>query len=223
MSNYRFERELQEEIEGLLLSILPSEGERVYRREVPMGDRIPDFVCISFKNLSDEDVLPKNCTYRHAAVLATLRQRRRTQPAALAKRLYTDVDRLQPLLKDLIASGAVVENPTGSLSLSVLWAELRAEVIAVEAKLTRWKDALIQAISHKRYADAAVVAMDAATTPRKASSIQAFADQGVGLCAISPNSAEWIVEPKRREGRGHEREYLLTSALTSSQTLWSRL
>ncbi len=188
-----------------------------------MGDRVPDFVCISFENVIDEDVLPKNCTYRHAAVLATLRQRHRTRPVQLAKQLYTDVERLEPLLKDLIASGAVVENSTGSLSLSSFWSGLRAEVIAVEAKLTRWKDALIQAMSHKRYADMAVVAMDAATIPRKASSIQAFADQGIGLCAISPDSAEWVVEPERREGKGHEREYLLTSALASPQTLWSRL
>ena len=188
-----------------------------------MGDRVPDFVCISFQNLTDDAVLPKNCTYRHAAVLATLRKRRRTRPATLAKQLYMDVERLRPLLNDLVASGAVIENPTGSLSLSTFWSELKAEVIAVEAKLTRWKDALIQALSHKRYADTAVVAMDAAAIPQKESSIRTFAEHGIGLCAISPDSARWVVPPKRSEGEGHEREYLLTSALSPSQTLWSRL
>lgn len=223
LDTYRLEIDLQKSIEDHLPMFRGDSDSFFYRREVPVAGRRPDFVCLMIDEGPEESVLPHNCSYRHAAVLALLRRRKRARLQFLAKQLYSDASRLSLLIEDLVRSGAVVQNATGSYSLSSYWRDVKVEVIAVEAKLTRWREALEQAIGYKAYADRAVVAMAPSALPRTEKVIAAFEQSGVGLCVVHPECTDWIVRPSKTECHSREREYLLASALSPSQTLWLRL
>jgi hypothetical protein len=102
--------------------------------------------------------------------------------------------------------------------------DFRANVVAVEAKLKNWRQALVQATRYKDFANVAFVAMDATMVPSKSSILETFRALQVGLCAVSLNSAEWVVHPQIREhGLGHEKEYITMSPVVpTTQRFWSR-
>lgn len=61
---------------------------------------------------------------------------------------------------------------------------LENPIIAIEAKLVKWKDALIQAMRYKKYADYCYVALQENAV--KNVDINMFNDNNVGLLAVSP-------------------------------------
>lgn len=222
---YGNELQLQDAIRRQIYVFAPDEGETVFRREVPMGNRIPDFICMTIYMKPTSPVLPRNCSFRHASILWVLRRHWRLHTQSIARALFSSTDRLQPLLDDLVRSGAVERHATGAYSLTERWRSIHIDVLAVEAKLHRWSEALQQATSYQAFADRVVVAMDPLGVPCNPKKIQAFVDARVGLCAVSPENISWMVKPVRRKTSGREQEYLLTSALapSPSQRLWSRL
>lgn len=74
MRLYDSELQLQQAIQRQLEAFAPTEGETLYRREVPMGSRVPDFICMTVYSKPEVALLPRNCSYRHASILWTLRQ-----------------------------------------------------------------------------------------------------------------------------------------------------
>ncbi|MEV5299644.1 hypothetical protein [Amycolatopsis methanolica] len=82
-------------------------------------------------------------------------------------------------------------------------------IIAVEAKRSDWRHALTQAASHREFADATYVALDAAKLPRVDSWRKAFEFNEVGLITITADSStraslpeahvsELVKAPRRR-------------------------
>ena len=96
-------------------------------------------------------------------------------------------------------------------------------MVAIEAKLCRWRDALRQAETYTQFADRVVVAMDLHGVPRASSAASLFRKRGIGLCGLSPHATEWLVRPESNpDCRGPEWEYLVATApAPSAQTLWS--
>ncbi len=58
------------------------------------------------------------------------------------------------------------------------------EVIAIEAKLTRWRDAMQQAYRNAFFADRSYVLLPPAAAARAATSIDEFTLRGVGICTL---------------------------------------
>lgn len=192
------------------------------RREVPVGGCIPDLVSVSFRRIPDSTIWPNKWTLRHIHILHAASRRPRLHLHSLADRCYESVERLRPLVRDLVRTGALTEFESGALAVAREIASIEAEVVAVEAKLDRWKDALRQAITYKRFADRAVVAMDSAGAPRDRDALREFETAGVGLCAVSTDSTEWLVPaPTGQTTSSPERHYLIASAASSRQTSWS--
>ena len=217
------EKELQKELASLDLDFNGSYGALCTRREVPVGGRIPDVVCIGFKAHPGQIPWPRSWSYRHSYVTWLLRRHPRLTPRAVAKRLFESLERTNPLIQDLVRSGAVLRTQGDSLELSSVIASQEAEVIAIEAKLRRWRKALEQAANYKRFANVVVVAMDPGGIPRTSEALMEFDRLGIGLCAILGGEIQWHVQPRFVEGLlGPEREYLIRSATASDrQTLWS--
>jgi hypothetical protein len=81
-----------------------------------------------------------------------------------------------------------------------------AEVIAVEAKLHRWREAIEQATTYRRFANRSFVALPRATIEGSAQISEACRERGLGLIAVwssgakvvrpavrhRPASAEWV-------------------------------
>lgn len=192
------------------------------RREVPIGGCIPDLVLVRFAEIPSPALWPARRSFRHAFVISLLRQRGPLRIQTIASKAFESADRIQPVVDDLLMTGALSRASTGTVSLSHPLAFMEAQVIAVEAKLRRWKDALKQAAQYTSFANRSVVAMDVGGVPRSADALDQFRRSGIGLCAIGPEGAEWLVVPRSTQRRGPEWEYLVSSAASPRRhTLWS--
>jgi hypothetical protein len=221
---YKTERDLQIEIASLDFGLVGFPDISYVRREVPVGGCIPDLVTIGFYEMPSTEYWPNNWSYKHSYVIWLLRQWKRLTAETIASLSFESLHRVKPIIQDLVESGAAVQTESGALILSKAVASIQAEVIAVEAKLRRWREALDQAIEYKTFADRVFVAMDSFGAPTEDGVLRKFFEYRVGLCAITTEGVEWLVYPRsNKQKRGHAREYLVTSAIVPSrQTLWSR-
>lgn len=117
-----------------------------------------------------------------------------------------------------------METTSGSLALSPEMRSLRAHILAIEAKLARWSEALAQAISYRQFADRVIVAMDAGLFDRTDTGVVSrFRRAGVGLCVVDRDGPTPVHEGRRAERTSAQREYVCSSAfLHRTQTLWMR-
>lgn len=218
------ERELQKELAGINDIDLDGAYTTTFvRREVPVKGCIPDLVYVRFQNVPDSGLWPAKWSFYHTFVVWLLRHKPQLRLEAIAEECYEPpTGRIQVTLRDLAKSGAVEKLETGEIKLSSRMQEVEAEVIAVEAKLKRWREAMDQAESYQEFADQVFVAMDAALVPREPEVLVEFENKGIGLCAVMPGSIEWLVYPRCNSRSSAEKEYLITSAASCRQTLWSR-
>ena len=72
------------------------------------------------------------------------------------------------------------------------------EVIAFEAKLSRWRDALHQAYRNTCFAHRSYVLLPEDAAQRAAASGE-FDRRGIGICYVSSDGVEVLQEAKRRE------------------------
>jgi hypothetical protein len=221
--SFRAESELQQYLaEWNWIAFLGRRAVRL-RREMPIGGCIPDLVVVGFGATPPERLWPRRWTYRHAHVVATLR-RRSLRLKTLAARCFDSPERLQPVVTDLLLNGTLRESKTGVLALSKRIRGLKAEVVAVEAKLERWSDALEQARSYRGFSNRVIVAMDAERAPRSKRVLRRFAQAGIGLWRVSARGIEVLLQPRPRRVATSEWEYVVASAVASrNQTLWMRL
>jgi hypothetical protein len=224
-SGYAFasERDLQARLETLDFLQDDAADAVYFRREVPVGKVIPDLVCIRFNRLPELNIRNSRWSFRHAYLLWLLRRRNRLTLLSLARLTYDRQDKVELLVKDLLHSGTIVQLPTGSFALSRQFASLQAEVIAVEAKLDRWNEALQQARKYQRFADRVFVAMDYERIKTKRVPIPEFIQSGVGLLGVSKTCTRFLNRGRRYRSASPEWEYLVSSTLTNNrQALWVR-
>ena len=194
---------------------LPAAGLRhaVVRREVPIGSRIADFVVVRFAELPSDLDWSIRWSFRHAYVVSLLRRREALRIATIAAHAFEEPSRIEPLVSELINCGALCQTSSGAVRLSPWLASIRAQVITVEAKLHRWKEALEQAVYNAAFADFSVVAMDAGGSPRSPAALDQFRKNGIGLCAVGSQAADWLVAPQPfTAGRSPEWDYLVSAA-----------
>jgi hypothetical protein len=217
------ETELQGKLESFDLALEGRFAATFWRREVPVGSCIPDFVYVRFAELPSSSLWPSRWTFRHCYVLWLLRKKIRLFPETVASFTYEPLARIDGVIQDLLKSGAILQSRSGALNLSQEMANLRTEVIAVEVKLRRWREALAQALTYQRFADRVFVAMDERNIPSDDETLDLFRKSRVGLCSMSNDTFTWIALPRIRPRLlGAEREYLVASAAASPrQTLWA--
>jgi hypothetical protein len=71
------------------------------------------------------------------------------------------------------------------------------EVVAIEAKLTRWRDALHQATRNRSFAETSYVLLPTAAAKVAEKYLAEFRVRNVGLCSLSPCGLDVIFEPRR--------------------------
>lgn len=228
MIAFESERELQEVLAALDRPLADPDpyARLLFRREQPVGASIPDLVYVGFLSEPREDLLPPGWTFQHAFLVWQLRRRSRLQPRTIARRVFQRSHRVDSMLRDLERSGAIRRLPTGAVQLSQGLASVQAEIIAVEAKLTRWRDALAQARGYAQFADKTIVAMPSSGLPNDAAVHVEFKQAGVGLCGVEPDgTVDWVCPARvQKPSRGGEREFLIASASDPSrQTPWEVL
>lgn len=218
------EKRLQEHLADINLVEDRSFPTTLLRREVPVGNCIPDIIIVRTETNETRGFWPKRWTHKHTHLVWLLRNHSQLSIDQIANLCYEPVSRISGAMHDMVRSGAMVEVYSDTFRLSDTFRKLTFEIIAIEAKLRNWREALTQARNYQRFANRTIVAMDFEFAPRDSFVLNEFKQHHVGLCAVSSSQIEWLIQSQIHEVPiGPDAEYLAASASSfSGQHLWSR-
>lgn len=220
--SFRYEKDMVPVVDCCAGIGLKRNGPMFSKREVPIGACIPDMIFVSFDDSLPIKIWPRQWNYMHAFVVWAVRKKNSMSMKSLSKAAFQEEERVKPYVDELIKSGALIVNAQGKLQLAEPMKEIRAQVTAVEIKIAKWKQALNQAKTYRRFADRVFVAIDPAYLSRALKSSELFAESGIGLCSVHPDGLQWAIKPRINSPSHPEREYIMASAASEGrQALWA--
>jgi len=179
------------------------------RREVGVGRNIADVVALCTPT-AVFSLPPESLTITESVVLSSLRLRGPTRIDLLERRCGARRGVLRNgALKRLRDSGAVTCGPGGRIALSAEWSR-DYRLVAIEAKLTKWRDALKQAKEYRRYADEAYVLLPAGFANRARRAEDEFRDAGVGLWIIAGQKLTLSITAEKARDHCWRREFVFS-------------
>lgn len=123
-------------------------------------------------------------------------------PATIARRLYATDASVRARLAMLQRLGVVSSTMRGAYTATCRSYFEAAELIAVEAKLRRWREAAAQALRYLEFANESYMALPEETiSTHRATIIQTCKQSGIGLISVTPEDVCFIVQAPRRKLR----------------------
>jgi len=177
--------------------------------EVVAGRSIADVVAVR----SGRATLGRPLSVWESAILATVRRLGSTRIDVLERVCGFEAHGLRgddPRFGRLVRGGLLRRGQGGVVKIGSTWGR-SFQIIAIEAKLTRWREALSQAAEYRQYADRAYVALPEAAVPAASRHRTEFEAVGVGLLSVN-GQVRTIVQAKPATDHDWRREFL-----------WSRL
>lgn len=210
---FRYETELVEVLER---SVRQHAGGLAPRgcntiRELLVGRSIPDFV-LWWSDTPDLLPSPGLLSTEECVLLSFLRQRVSTRIDVLERLCGAERGAYRNgMLSQLQDRGLLERGEGGSVKLSAMWPP-PVKVVAFEAKLERWRTALRQAETYRRFADQAYVALPRKMEEAPNGDLDEFAARGIGLLAIDSQGIIQIREAPAVPSREHDwrRDYVLS-------------
>ena len=185
-------------------------------REVAVGGSIADVVVLV--GAPAKPVVHDPLSTEESVVLAWLRRRGPTRIDILEQRCGFGPQRLRNgALTRLKESGVVAIGRGGRVATGRPLAG-RSRLLAIEAKLTKWRPALQQACAYLKYADKAYVALPYTSTVRGRVPLEAFKDSGVGLISVSERGLREIVAARKSRDHDWRREYVVSRVIRMPET-----
>lgn len=183
------------------------------RREVSVGRTVADIVSILAAQGAAPSVPTTALTVLESVVLATLRRHGATRIDLLERRCGLVARTLRgSKLSRLHATGIVTRSPGGRIALARPWTT-HFRVIAIEAKLTKWREALAQAVLYRRYADWVYVALPEGLATMALLSQDLFEAAGVGLLLVRSDRLSIALLPSNNSDHDWRREFVLSRLL----------
>lgn len=187
----------------------PSDLFRRYRKgcramgHVQVGPRIPDLLLVYGAEARRTRV---KATYFDCAIMSVLMTEGPQSDENVANTLYASVEQVGDRIRRLAAFGLVGRRRDGTASLRRGVLPRNVRIIAIEAKLDRWKDAVEQAKSYFEFANESYIAMPESRIRHHEAARELCAASGVGVLSVaddrvtivsrsrleSPTSADWI-------------------------------
>lgn len=170
-----------------LVGHLPGYLHRVAREcaiqtEVRVGSSIADVVAALVPTGATR--LPPPLSARESVIVSALRQSGPTRIDVLERRCGMPAATMRGgILARLESVGLVCRGAGGRIALGH-WCRASA-LIAIEAKLTRWVDALEQALAYRQFADRVYVALPADRVIQPLRARAMFERAGVGLLSVN--------------------------------------
>lgn len=179
---------------------------RIYS-EVGVGRRVADVVIPVARKHRRSVVLP--LTGLECVVLASLRRLGATRIDLLERRSGISSGGLRSGELDRLREWGLVHHGRGGrIAFGPVW-NAGVEIVAIEAKLERWRQALAQAQTYLRFADYSYVALpsDVATRVVK-NDLASLECSPIGLLTLTPSGVEELVAPTRGQEHDWQREYV---------------
>lgn len=163
------------------LSLCPEQVRIVH--ELPIGHSIADVVILRSRDDLVRPVAP--LTVAESVVLAALRQLRSARPETIGRHTFMSAEEVLGVLRGRLSRWRLFKSrDRGVVEARASWVET-AEIIAVEAKLTRWREALVQAASYRKYANRSFVMLPEKHAEVATQHAGLFRAAGVGLLSYS--------------------------------------
>lgn len=144
-----------------------------------------------------------------SAILSSLRRLGTSSADEIAQDVFMQAEPVRLLLLGRLSNWSLVRNHAGGFRTSKAWVS-QSEIIAIEAKLTRWRDAIDQAVAYRRYADRSFVLLPMENAVIAAQHKDAFTKAGVGLLAYGDGRVVRVFpSPKAKEHTWH-REFAMS-------------
>jgi hypothetical protein len=225
---FRFESALLDEVVRCSLDfICPRHDFRAVIRETAVNGVIPDLLIASWA-YPPRSTSKSKMTYVDRCVLAYLCALPLNSASAenqLRIDLHLSHGALRLSLDRLSREKKVLLTPTG-LYRATIFQQPDMEIIAVETKLKKWREALAQAVVYKAFADRSYVILDSSQVKADQKLQTSFADAGVGLILFSKEgSVHWLdpvpVAPPRSPARFEaesKMEFLFPQSLLAWET-----
>ena len=202
-------------LEAALVQAVVANMETYLRRrvdvftEVVAGRSIADVVAVR----GGRATIARPLSVWESAILAAVRRLGSTRIDVLERVCGFHAQGLRgedPRFGRLVKTGLLRRGRGGAVQVGVTWGR-SFQIIAIEAKLTRWREALSQAVEYRQYADRAYVALPEAAIPHAKRHRAEFEAVGVGLLSVNGH-VRTIVRAKPATDHDWRREFL-----------WSRL
>jgi len=165
---------------------------RHVEREFHVDDVIPDLVLVDHRARSSDSGL--KITRKQAHVLRRVVDRP-GRPITDFYQTWRGTDGLSTLLRPLITSGLLSFNEAElSLNPSATLRNLPRSIgiTAIEAKASRWRDALAQALSYHSFANQVFVAFPAGLIEARPEIVEECKPIGIGVLAVSRRNVKMV-------------------------------
>jgi len=168
--------------------------------ELSIGMIIPDLVIVHRRRSHIPRVEAKrNLSWFDCCVLSELLKVGPLTQPVLGRRLLTRESKTTLSVERLLRLGLLVRRSTGTLKVTLASRSNQIGIIAVEAKLLRWRQAIRQAQSYRSFANESFVALPRNLVSRIKGIGEQCASEGVGLISVSPRSVIIHVRPQRHQ------------------------
>lgn len=216
-SPYEKEAHLVEFAQHLLPQFFAPEGAACFvEREVGVGRSIADLVLLIRRPDLPWPAL-STISVAESVILAALRQWGPTRIDLLEIRCGFERHGLrQGALKRLTKSGTLLRERGGRVTLAPEYVQ-GTKIVAIEAKLTKWRDALDQAVVYRRYADEAFVLLPAQNADPAMRARADFEDAGVGLLVVDGGRIVTLFDAIASTKHDWRRDYVYFRLLSSEK------
>ncbi|MCY7298702.1 MAG: MarR family transcriptional regulator [Ilumatobacteraceae bacterium] len=188
-------------------------------REVDLVRIIPDVLIGVWKGAGALPVRPRS-DYLEAHILALLEQRRGWTADTLADELFSTRAKLARTLGRLERRGLVTRSERGGYALTPSWNTYLLDIIAVEVKLHRWREALAQATAYLEFANRAYVVLDGGRVDYSPVLIEAFQAAGVGLMLQYEHQVHQVTPAFRVDAIGVRRIHAADRLFGAARSVW---
>jgi hypothetical protein len=182
----------------------------------PVGTLIPDLIFVRAYLMPGQALMPGGLTALESAIVAALLGGRPLRDTTIARRLFSNLGRIAPRLKALERQGFVARAADGVYVLRRKVALDRTRVVAVEAKLRRWREAVRQAASYLSFANQAYVALPRPVAEGNDELLRVVLRARVGLMAVSPEQVRIVRPAPKHTPRTADRVWLLSRTIPLS-------
>jgi len=203
LETFRLEAQLCEVLVAGLLDALGWSRTAAMLSEVQVGAVIPDLVLVDSRRVGTS---PCALTGFDTWIVADLLRSRARRVKTLSDRLFAEPEKTTRAVARLERLGLVDRPSKATFSIREGSFPRDAEVIAVEAKLSRWREAIDQATAYRRFANRSYVALPRETLERSKGIVPTCRSRGLGVLAVSsdgvhvvrrapfhhPRSAGWV-------------------------------
>ena len=180
-TQFRYEREMFPALGSALHDAIFSRGRKALELLEPsICGVIPDILYCHWRTLPQVKI-KRPATIIDAHILSVLDERGRCNLIDLCGALYLSESKASESLSRLVRQGQIVAKHGGYYVLAKNASARQATLVAVEMKMSRWREALDQAQSYLKFANLSFVVLDGSQVEASQQIESAFADTGVGL------------------------------------------